>query len=124
MAVQPPPLPKTNVKPILTHCLSINLVAILASTITARAAELVVAPDREGRTVDMTKYGLGQGGFTDQPMLAPHVDDLRQLKPQVIRLFVQEYYDLMPAKGRYNWQKLDRELESVVATGARQMLCL
>ena len=124
MTVQPPPLPKTNVKPILTHCLSINLVAILASTITARAAELVVAPDREGRTVDMTKYGLGQGGFTDQPMLASHVDDLRQLKPQVIRLFVQEYYDLMPAKGRYNWQKLDRELESIVATGARPMLCL
>ena len=72
----------------------------------------------------MTRYGLGQGGFTDQPMLAPHVDDLRQLHPKVIRLFVQEYYDLMPAKGKYNWKKLDRELESIVATGARPMLCL
>jgi len=103
---------------------SIILAAILANTIAIHAAELAVAPDPEGRIVDMTRYGLGQGGFTDLPMLAPHVDDLRQLHPKLIRLFVQEYYDLMPAKGKYNWRKLDRELQSIVATGARPMLCL
>jgi xylan 1,4-beta-xylosidase len=113
-----------NRKPTMKPCLSIFLAAILANVVTAQAAELVIVPDLQGRTVDMTHYGLGQGGFTDQPMLAPHVDDLRQLRPQVIRLFVQEYYDLMPTKGQYNWRKLDRELESIVATGAKPMLCL
>ena len=100
------------------------LIALLATALTAGAAELVISPDPQGRTADMTRYGLGQGGFSDQPMLAPHVADLKQLHPKIIRLFVQEYYDLMPAIGEYNWKKLDRELESIVATGAKPMLCL
>jgi len=104
--------------------LSILIAAVLANVITAQAVELVIAPDPQGRIVDMTKYGLGQGGYSDRPMLAPHVENLRQLHPKVIRLFVQEYYDLMPSKGKYNWTKLDRELESIVATGARPLLCL
>lgn len=108
----------------MKRCILIPMVAILAHIVTAQAAEFVVAPDPEGWTVDMTKYGLGQGGFTNRPMLEPHVEDLRQLRPQVIRLFVQEYYDLLPSKGQHNWQKLDRELEAIVATGARPMLCL
>jgi hypothetical protein len=121
MRVQAAQLPKPdNVK----HGLPVLIAALLANVITAQATGLVVSPDPEGRTVDMARYGLGQGGFTDQPMLAPHVDDLRQLEPKVIRLFVQEYYDLMPAKGKCNWKKLDRELESIVATGAKPMLCL
>jgi xylan 1,4-beta-xylosidase len=125
MRVQSEPQPKPDCRGSnLKENLLILIFGVLVNNLSVHAAELVVSPDHAGRIVDMTRYGLGQGGFTDQPMLAPHVDDLRQLHPKVIRLFVQEYYDLMPAKGKYSWNKLDRELESIVATGARPMLCL
>ncbi|MBI5093384.1 MAG: hypothetical protein HZB26_13210 [Candidatus Hydrogenedentes bacterium] len=108
----------------LKFSLPIILIGTLASALAAQSAELVIAPDPQGQTVDMTNYGLGQGGLSDKPMLAPHTEDLGQLHPKHIRLFVQEYYDLMPAKGKYDWTKLDRELESIVATGAKPFLSL
>lgn len=90
----------------------------------ARAAELVLKEDPAGRRIDLTCYALGQGGLSEKPMLAAHVEQLRQLHPQTIRLFVQEFYNLYPAHGRYHWTTLDRTLDDIVATGARPLLCL
>ncbi len=90
------------------------------------AGELLLDPYPDGRSIDMTNYGIGQGGLSSRPMIVPYVEQLKPLRPQVIRLFVMEFYDLLPSRDRYNWEKLDRELEAIVATGATPLpaLCM
>ena len=51
----------------------------------------------------MERMALGQGGLSEEPMLAGRVTEIRALDPGIIRLFVQEYYDLLPERGRYHF---------------------
>jgi hypothetical protein len=73
---------------------------------------------------DMPALALGQGGLQADPMLEPHVKEIRPLRPRTIRLFLSEYYRIYPAHDTYDWTKLDRELWAVRATGARPTLAL
>ncbi len=72
----------------------------------------------------MPALALGQGGLQSDPMIEPHIKELRQLRPRTIRLFLSEYYRIYPDHGVYDWTKLDRELRAVRATGARPTLAL
>lgn len=74
--------------------------------------------------IDLARYSLGQGGLTDRPMIEPHTEQLAQLRPQTIRLFVQDYFNLYPDHGRYHWESLDKSLACIAATGARPELSL
>lgn len=73
---------------------------------------------------DMPSLGLGQGGLQSDPMLAPHIKEILQLRPRTIRLFLSEYYRIYPDHNTYDWSKLDRELRAVRAAGARPALAL
>jgi hypothetical protein len=73
---------------------------------------------------NMPALALGQGGLQGDPMIEPHVKELRQLRPRTIRIFLSEYYRIYPGHGTYDWTKLDRELRSVRAAGARPALAL
>lgn len=75
-------------------------------------------------SIDLTRYALGQGGLSDQPMFDSAVDQVHQLHPQTVRLFVQEYFNLYPAHGKYHWTTLDKSIETILATGARPLMCL
>jgi hypothetical protein len=75
-------------------------------------------------TWDMPALALGQGGLQSDPMIEPHIKEIRQLRPRTIRIFLSEYYRVYPRKGTYDWSKLDRELRAVRATGARPTLAL
>jgi xylan 1,4-beta-xylosidase len=68
--------------------------------------------------IDLTKYSLGQGGISPNPMIDAHIPQLQILHPRTIRFFIQEFYNLYPAKGKYNWNTLDKTLDAIVATGA------
>ena len=48
--------------------------------------------------------------------------EIRALHPRIIRLFVQEYFDVMPAKGRYNFASLDRSVDLIRAARVRSPL--
>ncbi|MBL9128583.1 MAG: hypothetical protein JNL97_13095, partial [Verrucomicrobiales bacterium] len=72
----------------------------------------------------MPALALGQGGLQSDPMIEPHIKEIRQLRPRTIRLFLSEYYRILPDRGRYDWTRLDRELRAVRATGARPTLAL
>ena len=74
--------------------------------------------------IDLTRYALGQGGLSDQPMFDSEVDQVRQLHPQLIRLFVQEYFNLYPEHGKYHWTTLDKSIETILAAGAKPLMCL
>lgn len=68
---------------------------------------------------DLPALALGQGGLQSDPMIEPHIKEVRQLRPRTIRLFLSEYYRILPARDTYDWTRLDRELRAVRQTGAR-----
>ena len=74
--------------------------------------------------LEMNKMALGQGGLSAEPMWDSRVAELRALKPAVIRLFVQEFFDLLPERGRYHFDTLDRSVDIILATGAKPLLCI
>ncbi len=88
------------------------------------SATLTVNTSRPIGPIDLTRYALGQGGLSDQPMFDSEVNQVRELHPQTIRLFVQEYFNLYPAHGKYHWTTLDKSIETILATGAKPLMCL
>jgi xylan 1,4-beta-xylosidase len=68
---------------------------------------------------DLTKFSLGQGGMSPHSMIDAHIPQLQVLHPRTIRFFIQEYFQLYPARHKYNWKILDKTLDAMVATGAR-----
>jgi len=74
--------------------------------------------------LEIGRYALGQGGLSDAPMFDSHVDAIRNLRVKLIRLFVQEYFDVYPRRGVYNWKTLDRAVETILVTGARPLMSI
>src|SRR2546430_16338489 len=98
--------------------------SLLDRSALAATVELVVDTTRTIGEIDLTLYALGQGGLSEKPMIDAHIDQLARLQPRMIRLFIQEYFDLYPKPGRYHWDTLDDSIEAILATGARPLLCL
>ncbi len=46
------------------------------------------------------------------------------LRPRLIRLFIQEYFQLLPERGRDHFETLDRSVETILKTGAKPLMCL
>lgn len=104
--------------------LSLLLVSCPLSLSAAEPVRLRVDFAKPDGNWNMPALALGQGGLQSDPMIEPHIKELRQLRPQTIRLFLSEYYRILPARGTYDWTRLDRELRAVRATGARPTLAL
>ena len=47
--------------------------------------------------MEIDRMSLGQGGLSDKPMWESRIAEVRALRPRLIRLFVQEYFQLLPA---------------------------
>ncbi|HTS71251.1 MAG TPA: hypothetical protein VMO17_19915 [Terriglobia bacterium] len=110
---------------------SAMILVILAAVVPCRprafaaapeAMTLVVDTSHPAGPIDLTRYALGQGGLSEQPMFSDRIGQIRQLHPQTIRLFVQEYFDLYPAHHQYHWLTLDRAIEAILATGAKPIM--
>jgi xylan 1,4-beta-xylosidase len=79
--------------------------------------------DRLG-PLEMDRMALGQGGLSEEPMWADRIAEVRALRPRLIRLFIQEYFDLLPERGRYHFATLDRSVETILKTGAKPLMCI
>lgn len=93
----------------------------------SQAAEFARVEVDFGQTLGpmrMNQMALGQGGLSSEPMFADRIGELRALRPKVIRLFIQEYFNLLPAPGRYNFSKLDPAVDAILATGAKPLMCI
>jgi hypothetical protein len=105
--------------------LPIVLAVAFTSGVETRAAvpiHVTVDTSQSAGPIDLTRYALGQGGLSDRPMIEDRIQQLRQLHPQTIRLFVQEYFDLYPAHHQYHWATLDKAIEAILATGAKPIM--
>ena len=72
--------------------------------------------------LEIDRFALGQGGLSEDPMWADRAAEIRDLHPRVIRLFVQEYFDLLPEHGRYHWDTLDQSVDLIRKTGATPLM--
>jgi hypothetical protein len=108
-------------KAILTLALAaLGAFGALAQT---NAQVQVLMTERLG-PLKMNQMALGQGGLSDQPMWESRVAEVRALKPAVIRLFIQEYFNLLPERGRYHFDTLDRSVDTILSTGATPLMCI
>jgi xylan 1,4-beta-xylosidase len=74
--------------------------------------------------MNMDHMALGQGGLSDDPTWADRVAEVRALRPKIIRLFIQEYFDLLPKRGRYHFETLDRCVDTILSAGAKPLMCI
>ncbi len=72
-------------------CLSMIVSLILSMPARAEPVRLEVDFAKPDGRWDLPRYALGQGGLQSDPMLAPHVKELRKLRPRTIRLFLSEF---------------------------------
>lgn len=108
----------------LIPILGLALCGAFAPRSFAQGVEVKVSFTNKLGPMRMEQMALGQGGLSDQPMFADRVTELRALRPAVIRLFVQEYFNLLPELGRYHFDTLDRAVDTILATGAKPLMCV
>lgn len=105
--------------------LFVLIVAITCSQFArSQTTELVVDTVHSPGPIDLTRYALGQGGLSDQPMITSRIDQIAQLHPKTMHIFLQEYFDIYPAHNQYHWDTFDKTLEAVRATGATPIVSL
>lgn len=90
----------------------------------AAAARVLLDAAPAGEPLDLSRYGLGQGGLSPEPMFAEQAPAVRALRVNLVRLFVQEYFHVYPRRGEYRWEALDRSVENILRAGAKPLMCL
>jgi hypothetical protein len=113
---------------ILRRLWRMHLLGLIASmaiqSACAQPTELVVDTVHSPGPIDLTRYALGQGGISARPMITDRIDQIKQLHPQTIHIFLQEYFNVYPAHHQYNWETFDKTFEAVRATGAAPIVSL
>jgi xylan 1,4-beta-xylosidase len=95
---------------------------ILYSDVFGQSAQVNVDFSKNLGPMKMEQMALGQGGLSEEPMLASRTVEIRALNPAIIRLFVSEYYDVIPEPGRYHFATLDSMVTNILATGAKPFM--
>ncbi len=65
------------------------------------------------------RHTIGHGGVNSLPLPERVIAGAEKLRPRLLRTFIQQYHDIYPAHGTFNWSLLDRYMESLAATGAK-----
>jgi hypothetical protein len=108
----------------LLHILAWLVSTSAVATAQTQTAQVQVAFSQRLGRLDIGKMALGQGGLSDDPMWADRVAEVRALHPRVIRLFIQEYFNLLPKPGRYHFEMLDRSVDTILKAGAKPLMCI
>jgi hypothetical protein len=103
------------------------LVTIGISTLAlgqTRTATLTLDFGKSRGPMEMDHMALGQGGLSPDPIWDSRIAEIRALHPRLIRLFVQEYFDLLPAEGQYHFDTLDQSIDEIIRVGAIPLLSI
>jgi hypothetical protein len=103
-----------------------HLVAVLATLCIAsaqtRTASVRLSFGQSSGPLEIDHIALGQGGLSDNPMWGDRTAEIRALHPRLIRLFIQEYFNLLPAPGKYHFDTLDRSVDLILRAGAKPIM--
>jgi len=87
-------------------------------------AKVVVSLDERIGPMEIDKFALGQGGLSPEPMWDSRIAEIRVLRPRIIRIFLQEYFDLLPEPGKYHFETLDRSIDTILKAGSKPLMCI
>jgi hypothetical protein len=108
----------------LSFCTGCTLLLGAWATALAAPVDVTVHLGKRLGPLEIDKMALGQGGLSEEPMWGDRAAEIRALRPRVIRLFLQEYFDLLPERGRYHFDTLDRSVGTILKTGATPLMCI
>ena len=103
-------------------CLLLSLLSLAWGQ--PRSAQVRMDFATEGAPLAIDTMALGQGGLSADTIWEQRLPEIRALQPRVIRLFVQEYFDILPEKGRPNFASLDKSVDLIRSAGAIPLLAL
>jgi hypothetical protein len=69
--------------------------------------------------LELWRHALGHGGINALPLPDGVVDGTSRLRPRLIRVFIQEFFNVYPEHGRYDWKRLDPYMDALARTGAK-----
>jgi xylan 1,4-beta-xylosidase len=111
----------------VVNCLLTLTMGVLFGTLPGLLAQDARVQVRFGEQLgpmEIDRMALGQGGLSDQPMWADRVPEIRALRPKLIRLFIQEYFNLLSETGSFHFETLDRSVDAILRTGAKPLMCI
>ncbi len=115
-------------QPTLRNGSLLTVLSVLLCCATAQAqtetVSVKVSLEQRMGPLEIGRFALGQGGLSEDPMWDSRIAEIRALRPKIIRLFIQEYFDLLPAHDRYHFATLDRSVDTILQTGAEPLLCI
>ncbi len=117
----------------LKACVRNSLILLLLFTATAAAqttapsrrlpklpvVNLSVDAGSDAGPLELWRHTLGHGGINTNPLSPRVIDGAKSLHPRLIRIFIQEFFNIYPDHGKYDWSKLDPYMDSFAATGAK-----
>jgi xylan 1,4-beta-xylosidase len=104
--------------------LRILVAGLFAISIFAQPAEVHVNFAETAGPLKISQMALGQGGLSDKVMWDNRIPEIHALNPAVIRLFIQEYFSLLPASNRNHFDTLNQNVDAITATGASPLMCI
>jgi xylan 1,4-beta-xylosidase len=69
--------------------------------------------------LEVWRHGLGHGGVNPRPLPDRVVQGAAKLKPRLIRVFIQEFFQVYPEHGRFDWGRLDPYMDALARTDAK-----
>jgi xylan 1,4-beta-xylosidase len=105
-------------------CCSLLLPSVMPAFPQGNSTRIAIDIQKELGPMEIDRFALGQGGLSDAPIWEDRIPEIRSLRPRLIRLFIQEYFDLYPKKGTYHWETLDRSVQTILTTGAQPLMCI
>ena len=69
--------------------------------------------------LELWRHSIGHGGINPLPLPDRVVQGTAKLKPRLIRIFIQEFFQIYPEHGRFDWSRLDPYMDALARTGAK-----
>jgi hypothetical protein len=69
--------------------------------------------------LELWRHGLGHGGINPRPLPDRVVRGTAKLRPRLIRVFIQEFFQVYPEHDRFDWGRLDPYMDALARTGAK-----
>lgn len=111
--------------------ISLNLgtkISRLFSEATGKKATIVVEADKEIGPMPRMWNNFSQGGESHDGMLTAAIKPMQTLSPNYVRIdHIYDFYDVVKNENgrlKFNWTKLDREVEAILKMGAKPFLAL
>jgi len=65
------------------------------------------------------RHSVGQGGINLRPISPAACAAMAKIKPRLIRIFVQQHFDIYPRHDVFDWSRLDPYMDALASTGAK-----